>query len=368
VSAKVSFIVPCYKLAHLLGECVQSILGQTYENFEILIMDDCSPDNTPSVAGSFRDDRVIHVRNKINLGHLANYNHGISLAKGKYVWLISADDRLHSREVLERYVDLMETNPSVGYTFCPAMRLENGEVKELLEYSVFGSEDRVIGGREFLNHLIYANTIVSPSAMVRQECYEQFGMFPLNMPWGGDWYLWCLFALHYDVGYFHEPMVCYRRHACSMTSQLMDGHVESCSNEDIELPWIIKQEAEELGYEELVKHCRMAIAKEYARTMATARYLGTMQKFSEQDFETSLLAHTSHAGEAKWIRGRTYSAMGDIFYWAGDYARAKASYRHALLTGQWLPRVFLQYALLRAGGVGKKLRAGLGSLRHMVTG
>ena len=78
---KVSFIVPCYKLAHLLPECVGSILAQTHEDFEILIMDDSSPDNTSEVARSFGDTRVVHMRNKVNLGHLRNYNEGIELSR-----------------------------------------------------------------------------------------------------------------------------------------------------------------------------------------------------------------------------------------------------------------------------------------------
>jgi glycosyltransferase involved in cell wall biosynthesis len=57
-------------------------------------MDDCSPDNTPEVARSLQDPRVKHIRNNPNLGHLRNYNKGISLSRVKYVWLISADDYL----------------------------------------------------------------------------------------------------------------------------------------------------------------------------------------------------------------------------------------------------------------------------------
>ena len=71
---KVSFVIPCYKLGHLLTECVESILAQSFTDFEVLIMDDCSPDDTPQVAQSFKDPRVIHVRNEQNLGHLRNYN------------------------------------------------------------------------------------------------------------------------------------------------------------------------------------------------------------------------------------------------------------------------------------------------------
>src|SRR5215510_13771600 len=109
----VSFIIPCYKLAHLLSECVSSILLQTYENFEVLIMDDCSPDQTPEIAQSFHDPRVKHVRNERNLGHHRNYNKGIQLACGKYIWLISADDCLRRPYTLERYVQAMEGHPEV---------------------------------------------------------------------------------------------------------------------------------------------------------------------------------------------------------------------------------------------------------------
>src|SRR6266550_3100148 len=104
----VSFVVPCYKLAHLLRECVDSILCQTFGNLEVLIMDDCSPDKTSEVAQSFRDSRVRYIRNESNLGHLRNYNKGISLTQGKYVWLISADDYLRRAYILEKYVNLLE--------------------------------------------------------------------------------------------------------------------------------------------------------------------------------------------------------------------------------------------------------------------
>src|SRR5271166_3653331 len=109
----VSFVVPCYKLAHLLRQCVESILSQSYADLEVLIMDDCSPDNTPEVAQSFRDPRVKYIRNDTNLGHLPNYNKGISLTRGEYVWLISADDYLRRPYILEQYVDLLDRNPQV---------------------------------------------------------------------------------------------------------------------------------------------------------------------------------------------------------------------------------------------------------------
>src|SRR6185437_6795665 len=269
---KVSFVVPCYKLAHLLRECVNSILSQTYKDFEVLIMDDCSPDTTAEVAASFNDSRVQHVRNQANLGHIANYNKGIGLSRGKYVWLISADDCLRRPYLLEKYVNVMEAHPEVGFAFCPAVKLRDGKEVGTCDYSVISNHDSIFPGPELLRKLVHENIIVAASGLVRRQCYDKAGMFPLDMPWGGDWYLWCSFALISDAAYFAEPMVCYREHQLSMTNLLMDQDLKACSSDDISIPWAIKRKAESAGFQEVVKSCLQAIAGEYARHIASKRY------------------------------------------------------------------------------------------------
>jgi glycosyltransferase involved in cell wall biosynthesis len=225
-SPKVTFFVPCYKLAHLLTACVESILAQTYGDFEVLIMDDCSPDNTPEVARSFTDPRVRHIRNEPNLGHLRNYNKAIALAAGEYVWLISADDRLRSPVVLERYLEVMEAHPRVGFAFCPGVGLQGEQETGIVKYGWLPGPDAVLDGRAFLHRLLESNCVLAPAGLVRKECYERVGVFPLDLPFAGDWYLWCAFALHYDVAYFAEPMVNYREHTESMTGQFIAEALE----------------------------------------------------------------------------------------------------------------------------------------------
>ncbi len=107
---------------------------------------------------------------------------------------------------------------------------------------------------------------------MRRECYEKLSHFPLDMPWSGDWYLWCLFALHYDVGYFAEPMVCYRDHSLSMTTKLTRESLEACAFEDVAIPWIMRKKAQEAGYARLAKDLLPAIAHTYARVIASKRY------------------------------------------------------------------------------------------------
>ncbi len=364
MNPEVSFVVPCYKLAHLLSDCVNSILAQSFENFEILVMDDCSPDNTREIAQSFSDSRVVYICNKANLGHLRNYNEGIRLSKGKYIWLISADDCLRNPDVLVNYIRVMEDNQKIGYSFCPAIRLEGGQEKGLLQYSSHGSKDAVWNGREFLCQLIMENTIVAPSAMARKECYEKISMFPLDRPWGGDWFLWCVFALHYDVAYFAEPMVCYRQHSQSMTNTLMfGGHMYSCLDEDIELPWTIKKMAKESGYHNVMKACRTAIAREYARSIATHRYLQGDAHISVQNVEESLHKYAENLEEESWIKARMYAQMGTFYHWQKEYENARMSYALALKEDVRMAKVWLQYLLLSMGSVGIHIRESLGELR-----
>jgi glycosyltransferase involved in cell wall biosynthesis len=357
-SPTVSFVVPCYKLAHLLPECVHSILRQTYRDFEVLIMDDASPDNTAEVAQSFGDPRVRHIRNEPNLGHLRNYNKGITLSQGKYVWLISADDYLRTPHVLGRYVDLMERHPNVGYVCCPGYGVRDGvETRLLGAYSQRGDRDRVFRGHHFLKRLLRSNFVVTPSGMVRRVCYEKIGLFDLNMPFCGDWYLWSLFALYHDVGYLSDPMVCYREHHdLSMTSQLTTAKLDACALEEIAIPWIIKQKAREAGYTSLNEPCLKAIAVTYARTMASERYRGSSFFMNFDLFEDSLARHETSEAERNCVRALVSMRIGNEYYWQGDLNLARKFYGAALQQDPWMMSARIKNLLLGLGKPGEYVR------------
>jgi glycosyltransferase involved in cell wall biosynthesis len=363
VTPTVSFVVPCYNLAHLLPECIESILSQTYGDFEVLIMDDCSPDNTAEVAQSFHDNRVKHIRNDPNLGHLRNYNKGIGLTSGKYVWLISADDYLRKPYVLRRYVELLDRNPRVGYAFCTGFGVRNGlETKVIGRYPVSGDRDRIIPGHVMLKKLLRWNFVLSASGMVRRECYDKISAFPLDMPWAGDWYLWCLFALFYDVGYFAEPMVCYRDHGLSMTTKLTRESLEACAVEDVAIPWIMREKAQEAGYSRLAMDCLPEIARTYARVITSERYResGVM---SLERFEDALCRNTTSETERNLVRARVYADVADEYYWTGDVALAKEFYQAALRTDPWMVSVHIKKSILSLGKTGDFLRRALLSFR-----
>ena len=176
-SVDVIVIVPCYRYGHFLRECVESVLMQSFGNVRVLILDDISPDNTAEVGAELarEDSRVTLVRHHINKGHIATYSEGIDWISGDYMLLLSADHYLLRDYILEKYVNLLDGHPEVGYTFCPGEGVGSGAAIELKGWlsdgqSIHGKRDRIIKGYVLLKELVRGNTIVAASGLVRREC------------------------------------------------------------------------------------------------------------------------------------------------------------------------------------------------------
>lgn len=363
----VSFVVPCYNYANLLPQCVHSLLGQSFRDFEILIMDNCSPDNTPEVAASFKDSRVRHIRNEVNLGHVRNFNKGISMARGKYVWVISPDDWLRSTEVLRRYVDLMERNPQVGYVFCRAIQvLGSKEPREIgiAQWTNCGSHDRIWKVPRFFMRLNEGNCVVLSAAMVRKECYEKHGMFSLEMPHANDVYLFFVLALHYQVAYMAEPMVFVRVHEASLTTAFNETGTPFCVIDEMNARWRAARLADLAG----VNPARRAFNANIASLAAQAVRYGTPGRprpgLGEAEVEALLRQHVRDANDEADFRARFHMAIGDEEFWHGQYEKAAQAYRLGLKQRPWWLRIWVKYLLLRTGGVGVHIRRFILDQRH----
>jgi glycosyltransferase involved in cell wall biosynthesis len=378
----VSFVVPCYKLGHVLEQCVESILSQTYTNLEVLIMDDCSPDKTAEVSKSFNDTRVKYICNKLNLGPLRNYNKGITLTQGEYVWLISADDYLRNPCVVERYLELMTAYPHIGYTFCPGIGVRDGVEGSIWRGSEYGRHNFVAKGHVFLNELLKGRQLLAASVMVRRLCYETVGMFPLDvvwagqpidLVWGGDWYLWCVFAMFFDVGYFAEPMVCYREHALSMTNVITQTKKsEDCAAAEIGTAYMVRQKALDAGLSRASRQCLRGIALQYTRHCASRQYdwldNSATSCISIAKAEEWLSRSTETEAERKWIRARVFTGLGDEAWYRRDIVSARAFYKLGLQQDSKIAKAYAKLALLSLGKLGYHLRRGIRWHRGTPTG
>jgi glycosyltransferase involved in cell wall biosynthesis len=114
--SKVSVIIPAYNNAEYLGETIQSVLDQTYPHFEVIVVNDASPDHTPEVVKQFDDPRVRYIVHEENRGLSAARNTGMRAAEGELIALLDGDDLFHP-EKLRMHVEFLEKHPDVGVTY-----------------------------------------------------------------------------------------------------------------------------------------------------------------------------------------------------------------------------------------------------------
>ena len=360
----VSFVVPCYKHGHFLVECVESILNQTYQNVEVLIMDDCSPDDTPAIAQTLRDPRIRYIRNDVNLGHLRNYNKGITLSLGEYVWLINVDDYLRRRYVLERFVATLERNPSAAFVFCPAVQVHGHD--EGAAFGLHGEADVVFTGPKFLERLLVRNCVATPAVMVRKASYDRMGMFPLDLPYAGDWYQWCRHAFYGSVAYLAEPMVCYRIHELNMTKDYFERPAAVISDE-VTVRWRAKETADRLGLTQVARAALRGIAHDYG--VRVAQRVADRSKFglTFEEFEASLAANCTSADEKRRITATVLAALGDHYYHQGETSMARQHYRCALHQNGADLRTLVKSGLLATGALGRALRSAATQLPGLIS-
>jgi len=364
MSATVSFVIPCYKLAHVLGECIDSILAQTHTDLEILVMDDQSPDETPEVVRKYADPRVIHIRNEKNLGHLANYNKGIGMARGQYVWLISADDSLLSAHVLERFVGLMERIPSLGYIFCPVIPHVHHRTVDISPFWYRAPSDAVLEGRVFLERLAESNCVPAPAVLVRKACYERAGVFPLDLPYAGDWYMWCLFAAYYDVAYLAEPMVRYRWHEDNLTHQLRKRDRRILDEDELKVRWRVARLLDACHLERQAAVWWKSLAQHYATLVERRELEGGRAGLSLAEAAVSCATYAARRSERSRVAGQVFGTLADRRLRAGRVAEARNLYGEALKKSPASPRSWAKFLLSCAGRRGVEVRRAITHARH----
>lgn len=202
--------MPNYNNDQFIGDAIKSILSQDYENFELIIVDDGSKDNSGKVIESFADHRVKLYRNPQNIGRVKNINRCLSLATGEYVTILASDSMMAPHSISKR-VEVLENNNDVGLVFSSILFInENGAVTD--NFLPFG-HPWVLPGEEVFKSLIMGNYIFPIAAMVRNSCYNTLGTFREDIGMGGrDWHMWLRIALHYKIAFINEPLALNREH------------------------------------------------------------------------------------------------------------------------------------------------------------
>lgn len=209
---KVSVIMPAYNAEKYIAESIESILNQTFGDFEFIILDDASSDGTWDIINSYaqKDSRIFPVKNERNLNIAENRNKGLALAKGEYiVWQDADDISLPTR--IEKLVNYMDSHPKVG--ICGSY-IQSFNEKGDLDVRVYAEEDKL------LRRTIFKFSPVSqPAAIVRREVFEQVGNFNAKYPPAEDLDLSFRIGEFYEFGNIPEVLFRYREHSESTTQK-----------------------------------------------------------------------------------------------------------------------------------------------------
>jgi glycosyltransferase involved in cell wall biosynthesis len=200
----VSICIPTYRGAHYLGSAIQSVLNQSFTDFELLILDDNSPDCTPEVVARYDDPRIHYFRNHSNLGPEGNWNLGVKLAKGTYFKLLPHDDVLMP-DCLESQVKILEAddNQQISLVFgCRQIIDAQGNV--LMARGPGRERTGLINGKRLVQRCIRAGTnlIGEPGAgLCRRETMGKVGFYDARFAFVVDLDYWFRLLQHGDAYY-----------------------------------------------------------------------------------------------------------------------------------------------------------------------
>lgn len=197
----VSVIIPTYQHAQFISDAIQSVLDQTYRDFEVIIINDGSTDRTAEILDGY-SDRVT-VITQPNRGLPASRNVGINHSLGEFVAFLDADDFWLSNK-LEKQVQLMNEDPDLGLIFTNATVLSGAITKG----TIFDLVTPKSGWVE--KELFQDNFMPMPTILVRRSCFKSVGLFDENLRSCEDYDLWLRISHLYPVAYIDEPLACYR--------------------------------------------------------------------------------------------------------------------------------------------------------------
>lgn len=188
-SVEVSVCIPVYNGIPYLAEAIESVLAQTFKNYKLIILDDCSTDATPEIAQKYaqQDSRITCYRNEHNLGMARNWNWAILLARGEYIKLLCADDVIEP-EHLQSFVNVLDTHPNVSLVtsfeqFIGDLR----NVRKLPNLPAIGELD----GKLVQKHLLsFGNWVGCPTAVMFRRRDLYMGLFNPDWGWVPDWDMW----------------------------------------------------------------------------------------------------------------------------------------------------------------------------------
>ncbi len=204
-----SIIIPTYNAEKFISQAIQSILDQTYNNFELIIINDASTDNTKSIIETFDDSRIKYFENEKNEGIVFSRNKGLKLARGEYIGMLDADDIVYP-EKFKLQIDFLEKNKDFGMVGSWARFIdENGKY-------LTGSWKLKASPKMIPSIMLFKNYFLQSAVLYRRECIGSFS-FKEGFEIGEDYLIWYEILKKWKAWNLQQYLLDYRVHEKSIT-------------------------------------------------------------------------------------------------------------------------------------------------------
>jgi len=208
---KISVIMPVYNGERYLKDALQSVLNQSYRDFECIVIDDGSTDSSAEIIQAFNDPRIVYVQ-KNHSGIVDSLNHGISISKGEYVARFDCDDICEAHR-LEGQLRFFDTHPEYAMVGSHASVIdENGIEDGKLEYPPLEAV-------QIRKYALLHNPFIHSSVMIRREILDKVGTYKKLYRHVEDYELWTRIAFDYSTANISQPLIKYRIHSRQVTKK-----------------------------------------------------------------------------------------------------------------------------------------------------
>ena len=196
---KVSVIIPVYNGAKFIENAIDSVISQTNQNFEIIIIDDGSTDNTHKIVKGY-GDKIKYFAQE-NQGQACAINKGLEMSEGEYIAYLDSDD-MYYPEKLEEQLNYFYNHPDVGLVYSDRHHVDS-----------FAKIISLVQSRK-LDHFLFLqeNRLSRSSVMHKRKCLDEVGLFDACISGGDDWDMWIRIYEKYKFGYINRPLIKYRIH------------------------------------------------------------------------------------------------------------------------------------------------------------
>jgi hypothetical protein len=213
---KVSVVIPTYNRAGFLVEAIKSVLDQTLQDFEIIVVDDGSTDNTSQVMADFSDTRIRYLWQE-NRGAAAAQNTGIKASIGEYITILGSDD-LYLPQNLGKKAELLDSHPEIDLVYSDAYLFDDKTGVDICRFwrdakSSHHWVDPVREARQPLRTLLYRGCFIMPQAtMLRRQVFNTVGYFDESLPTNEDWELFVRILQCFSAEIIDLPLLRLRQH------------------------------------------------------------------------------------------------------------------------------------------------------------